>query len=71
MPPWALGAAAIPAVLWAAQYDGNSLMASVCLPAQALGGRWESLHPDFRERSDERGGKPKFASEMKPQGQLT
>lgn len=47
------------------------LMASVCLPARALWGHWEGLHPDFSERSDERGGKSKFASEMKPQGQLT
>lgn len=66
VPVKGLGAAAIPAVLWAAWYCGSSPMALVCLHGLSRGtGR------AFIQRSDGRGGKSKFASEMKPQGQLT
>lgn len=71
MPSWALGAAAIPTVPCTALYPGSSPVASVCLAAGALWEPWEGLHPGFSERSDERDGISKFASEMKPQGQLT
>lgn len=65
--PLALGAAAIPALLWAAQCGGSCPWpGSACLGWGTAG-----PHPHCRERSEHRGGKLKFASEMKPRGQLT